>query len=252
MANKVFIQRGNFGRRVFLLKAESLELTITTEKSTSKAEFSLKSISSDYSVHSHQMGRFFFVPMALATIVTIASLFVAGFGVVGGYVIFYSLAVAVFFIFLAVRGLRPVEYFNFYDHWKNPLFSVVSERGQEEDCKEFVAALIDRLEQVESGITLGEARASNLPKKFSMALPSAEDDSAKQYWKLAFIAAVVGISYPPIEAMAEKEAPFGFMVALGGITCAIAASIASFSKREPHRYWTIIAIALSLVPFAIY
>ena len=52
--------------------------------------------------------------------------------------------------------------------------------------------------------------------------------------------------------MAEEEGLFGFIFVLGGITCAIAASVASFSKREPQKYWTLIAVALSFLPFAIY
>ncbi len=252
MANDVFIQRGNFGRRIFLLQEKSLEITITTVGASSKVEFPLKSISPDYSVHSRIMKRFFLVPMAVATMLLFAFCMIAGFRVVSGWIVFYGLAFATAFIVAAAKGLKPVEYFNFYNHSKKTLFSVVRERGQEEDCNNFVARLIDRIEQRENGITVDKHEALRATKTYSIALPSADEKTPKSYWGMAFIAAVIGITYPPIEAIAEKEALFGFIVALGGVTCAIAASLASFYKREPQKYWTLIAVALSFLPFAIY
>jgi len=251
MANQVFIQRSIFGRTVYILEKDVLEITSTVAKKSSTVTLPLNSVSPEYTVHSPRIMGLFLVPALLAAVVFSATHFIARLKIIPGIVIFYGVAFAAAGVVFAIKGLRPVEFFNFYDHSRRLLFSVVRSRSQNAECNDFVATLIDRLEEVDQGIPEEEAEKPSTPTKTSIALPVVEEESTS-YWKLTFLAGVIGVVYPPIEAYSEHEGLYAFIVALLAATCAIAASIASISKREPQWYWSIIGVALSAAPFFIY
>jgi hypothetical protein len=251
MTKSVFIQRTGSGRILYIVEKDTLEITTHRFGKSANAVVPLKSILPFYSIRSRKVTGLLVVSAVLIIIAVTTA------GVVARMPILSGLGFSVCYVFsliaaacgFAVRAFQPLEYFVFSDIRGQPLFSIVRAHQNDADSNDFVAGLVDRLEQIHSGI---EVEPPPVAAKSPLALPSAEDNGPKAYFILAYIAAVVGITYPPIEAAADITAPFGFLVACAGTTCAIVASMASFSHRERNKFWSLPAVALSCLPFVIY
>ena len=252
MPKTVFIQRNIDNRIIYVVEKNALEITTYRFGQSSKLIVPLKSISPDCSIHSRSVTGLLVVALGLVLIVVTTAGFVARLKILSGFdfVVKYVFGLVTLAGVIAFRAFQPLEYFVFRDVRGRQLFSIRRTHQNDEDSNDFVAGLVDRLEQVHSGITFEPPPEA--VSKSAVVLPSAEARGPLAYWFLAFISAIVGIAFPPLEAMADETAAFGFLFVCGGVTCAIAASVASFAHKESKRFWSVLAVALSFLPFAIY
>jgi hypothetical protein len=253
VADLVFIQRSRLGRSIFALRGETLELTSHLWGRKNELRFPLRSISADYDLQASRFPRVIALHLVLALVCFDATYRLLMAGTWPQILAMYSGIFGLMFLLAGLRFVRRVEYFIFRDHWKHPLFSILREREQTDECDAFVRELLDRIERAESGLPPDQS-PSEPPKPVSaVRLPAddAHDPPLNHRWLLSLIAGVVSTVFP-IATEPFVASPTALAVVIIFSTGGILAGWLSFAAKEPKRYWSLAGVLLSLVPIAFY
>jgi hypothetical protein len=243
MADVVFIQRSRVGRRLFALRGDELEITAQTLGRREEARIPVRAISADYRLDAKRSTVTIFASLGFAGVCFQLAAFVCMQDIVSKAVAIYPLMFAGVFVWVAFQFVPRLEFFTFTDHARRPLFSILREKEQREECDSFVHALLDRIEQTDSG-----SGGVDTPLR-DEAAPRAPGGR----WKWAILAGVISTGFPPAAYYVVPEAAgLSLPIVVVASTCGLIAGGWSFAVREPGRYWALLGGALCLVPLLFY
>lgn len=251
MADVVFIQRSRFGRSVFTLRGSDLDIHSNTFGRKAAAVIPLRSLSADYTVSAVRVPALIWWPLVLAAGCFGLFHLIIDYDIVPVLIGTYPIMFALVFVWAALKGIARVEYFTFTDQWKKPLFSILRERGQEQDCDAFVTELLERLERLDNGLAAEPAASVAAP--VSSVRLSSDDDTQRETrrenrWIWAMAAGVVSTAFP-IAVFHEPDLNvFSLPVVVVASTGGLIAGVLSFTEKERRKYWAIVGIALCIVP----
>lgn len=244
MADYVFIQRSRFGRSIFTLRAEELEITSYLLGQKTEVRVPLRSISSDYVREARRLPWLFRVPLVIA-LASFLFAYLARFrwGWPEMVAMYPASAFGIGCLAFALQHARRVELFVFRDHWERHLFSVIREREQGGECDAFVRELLDRLESVETGRRLTDTADSSHD---TSGAPAAANRSMLSIAAGAFSALVPPITEPFLPS------PFTLALVIAASTGGFIWAFHAFAAKEPNRYWSLAGVGLSIVPIVFY
>jgi hypothetical protein len=241
----VFIQRSRLGRSIFALRGDQLEITSHLFGRKSETEIPLRMISSNYEVDARRYFVLIIVPLLFAIgCITIFCLLLRQEAWPQMFAM-YPAMFTVMFVWIALKHVPRVEYFTFTDHWKKPLFSIVRERAQSNECEAFIRELLERIERTEKG--LSPVESPNTP-----VVDEDYDQPREQRWLLSILAGGVATGFPLISQVLPEVAALTLAVVLAATTCGLIAGVQSFIRKERMKYGALLGIALSVLPFVIY
>lgn len=201
----------------------------------------LASISTDYEVHAATTERLVMLLLGF----TLGSLIVVKLLLAQPYlphaIALYFVAFAVMAAVSAFRMMPRAEYYVFSNHWKRPLFSILREKEQAAECDAFLHAMINAI----------EGRKGSEDASMERVIVAAKPPGHS--WKLAISSGVVGTCYPLIVynrfvAGQVLVLPVAVLACRGGLVAALYA----FLNRERRRWWSLLGVALCLVPVLFY
>jgi hypothetical protein len=134
-----------------------------------------------------------------------------------------------------------VVFYQFRNHWGNPIFNIVRERKQARECDAFVAQLVQCIELLANEVPPApEARADG-----GSALSTTV---GQDRWKVSIILGAFAAALPlwqgALHYLGDMAFPFVFLVCVVGV----AMGVLSFLAKETWRWLALVGMALSLVP----
>jgi hypothetical protein len=252
VSQEVFIQRSRLGRVIFWRRGDVLEITHEILGRKSKREIPIRSISSDYQIGSRRVWMLVIGPLVLATVCLAIYRTVSQVAIPVAHVFtVHLLMLGATALWASFKGLPRVEYFTFKDQWHRPLFSIVREPEQSENCNAFVADLLDHIDRLEQG--LPEAAVAKNPGvspiRSTLALPAEADQQNR--WQLALAAGAVSAIFPLVTTELVRSV-LGAPVVVVASACGLAAGLRSLMKKEPRKNLALVGIVLSLVPLVFF
>jgi hypothetical protein len=248
----IFIQRSRLGRSIFMLGSEHLDVTAFNFGMKSAQKFSLKSISTDYQVIAHRYWFLILVPFVMAAACIGLSYAILSQDAIPHGPVFHVGIFLAAFIIATFRGVPRVEHIVFLDHWKKPLFYIVREAAQAEACNAFVDDLIDRIEEIETGIPRTASPPVTLRGSISVRYGQTVASSQMQvrsyhYWILAICSGALSAGYPiaaeTVAALKQGMFPVVILGTFGGLLF----GVFSFVAKERMRVLSLAGVALALV-----
>lgn len=242
MAVQTFLQDSRVGRTYFRLVQDRLEVEPIAWKAGPRT-IPLRSINPEYFRGSRRFHRLYLIPTAIAA---------AGIGIVN-YVLAQDelpnqLAIDGMVLVIAgtigfVRGVRGVEYFQFFDHWKKPIFFIAYESANRSACEDFVRDLLDRIEHPDRGESV-ETVANVDPHSEAAARPTSENR-----WKVALTLGCLAAALPFVPEIDSMTGGLLFMVVFALEVGALAAAYLAYEAKEHGRHYALLGAVLSLIPF---
>jgi hypothetical protein len=245
----VFIQRSRVGRTIFTLREKELEVASHAFGQKYERTLPVRSISADYQVGAQRINRMIVGPVLVALACFSAAAWLLTHDMWPQMLGLYAGMLGVSFLLLGLRFIRRVEYFTFRDHWQRPLFSILREHEQSEECNSFVCQLLDRIERAESGQPEEARIRAAAPPMSAVRLP---DDSGRERppnhrWLVSIIGGAISTVFPPVsESFVASPAALAVVVMFSTIGLIWAGM--SFAAKEPKRLWASLGIVLSIGP----
>lgn len=235
---RVFILRSRIGRRIFTLKDDVLEVSVTSLDRRSEAVIPLRRISPDYEVGAARNNSAIAILLIPGVLLGYFAWFLLSQDRIPRYLAIYPIIFGGAFITAAVQLIPRFEYFVFKDHWNRPLFTILRERGQTAECEAFIHAILDSVEGIEPTTSCADEAFAEPPA---------------QYWWI--FAIVAGLGAVVVHVLASRNAlvafyyvPFVVLASGGGIS----AAIGSFLTKERQKWWSLIGLVLSAIPMALH
>jgi hypothetical protein len=256
MANPVFIQNARIGRTCFQLNGNQLEVTWLNWRRLGKT-FPLKTLSFEYERGARRFPMLYVVPGVIAS-AAIGAITLAAFmpelpeGLsmnISLNLYLYGLMSLAAGIWGVLRGVRRVDYFQFYDWWRRPVFFIVRDEAQSEECEKFIHELLDRIRRIQNDEP--EPADEPAPPVSAVRLPASDERFLRkdQRWKIAITMSIIVNALGGIPTVALILGPGQFMLVFAAATGAFFFAVLSFQSKERHRYWAAAAALLSLIPF---
>lgn len=240
----VFIQRSRFGRSIFVLRRDTLEITSYLFGRKTKGTISLSSIDPDYELVARRFDTLIVTPLIITGACFGLIRLILWQDLVPHLVALSPAMLAILLIGIAVYNTRRLEYFTFRDQWKRPRFSILRERKQAEECDAFVRELLDRVEQIEQEQSANDPHQSDTQN-------SDRSQLIEVRWKQAIAAGVVAIGFPLLAQYIPELSQLSIPVVIAADTCGFIAGVSAFMRKEDKRYWALIGVTLCLVPLVL-
>lgn len=255
MDDVVFIQRSRFGRTIFVLRSDMLEVSSHLLGHKSIHHIPLRSISPDYELSSRSLIRGVIIWGAAAAICFALFFLVLFRWQLPGAVAHYPAYGGVFCLLLALQFLPRLEYFTFTDHWHRELFSILREKTQADECDAFVCDLLDRIELIGGDASAGRSETAPPKRNFVSAVKvpgDAEPRRKDSRWRLSMAMGLISLTFPIAALWLSHLDPFTLPVVVASSTIGICAGILSLKDREPRCFWSAVGILLCLIPLFFY
>ncbi len=251
MSSTIFIQDSRIGQRVFHLKGDSLEINGKQFGEEVKLELPIRRISGDYTRGTRRFPLLIVVPLVLSVPCFALIYVILNQNVVPHELIMQPCFFLIFLLPAAIRVAVRVEFFQFYDHWQRPIFYIVREQKQQEECDDYVRALLDRIELLENDLPLPVADRIIEPIS-SISLPDPNGFAVlldgELRWKASLIFGAIAAGLPWIAELSRFLDQFQFLIvfgcSIGGVLCCAL----SFSAKERFRYLSLVGAVLALIP----
>lgn len=244
MPDRVFIQRTRLGRTIFVLRDAEIEVSQEIRGTLANTHFPLRLISSDYTVKTVQ--HHVAVAISLALVACCAGGLVYVFKhdsipPIFGYFPAYGLVI---FLIVALKLTPRFVVLEFADHRAKPLFSILREKEQANECDAFLRDLLDRIER--AGSADGPIQTAPLPEP-----ETADDiDAAPEWrWQVALVAGAFACLAPIVAHLVPGMSLFKIPTFLLGAVVACTATLYSFIENERKKFWSVIGIALVVVVY---
>lgn len=252
MAALVFIQRSRLGRVVFTLRDDELEVMTQFFGNRFERKIPIRSIATDYHAVAHRSTRLIVLFLILAGVCIFLARLAFTQSVLPTIVGIYPTMFAVGFAAGALAFARRLEGYQFTDRWQRPLFVILREHDQIEECDAFVRELLDRIERQDAGLPLGNGREPPQRAASAVRVGTGEGEEAPAaQWKRAIIAGVVAAGYPLAFFRMPELAEFSLPVFIVASTAALMTSGLSFVRNEPRKYWSLLGLALCAIPIVL-
>lgn len=244
MPDRVFIQRTRFGRTIFVLRDHELEITAGEPGQQQIRTIPLTTISSEYEAREQ---RFNAAVIVLYVSAAAGAVLAIHLGAKGDPFRFFAVSAALMAGVFALAGARLIprmEYFEFSDQWRRPLFAVVRERGQIAECEAFVHDLLNRMERAGAP---AEVQGAEPP-----AAVADEIDSEPEWrWQAALVIGLVGLTATAAANYVPDVGIVAFVLLSFGSACAAVLTWQSFTEKERHRHWSLLGVVFLLVAFVV-
>lgn len=251
-----FVQRSRLGKKIFQIRDGVLEVTAyRLGAKFGEHRFDLQTLDPDYQPRTgrlHVLLIFGGVGLVLALAV-LWGLYNQTFIPREALTYFYYWPASMLAVSLAwvVYGTRRVEYYVFCNHWKKPVFDIVRESGQADECARFILALVEHIKLAQSELPAAERqiRAQAITREL---LPSAPPPPAWRKWKLSILCGSLACVLPLIPGLVDLIHPFLLLIVFGLCAGGVAWCYFSFDAREPRRWWSLVGAGLSVIPVFFY
>lgn len=248
MTDISFIQRSRIGRGIFLLREDTLEVTVSSFGTKSSNRHLLRSIDLDYQLVAHRFWILILAPLVLGIAAASAAVWILNRPTLPADLAFFPGLFALALLVSSFRGIPRVELFLFLDHWRKPLFFIVRERHQSSECEAFLSVLVERIESLERG---SPPASSPIQSRDSSAvkLPEADGDrislAGQHRWVAAIGCGMLSAGFPIVAP--DEWANLTLMVVLFATASGLTFGVMSFLAKERWRLLAVIGIALSFV-----
>ena len=252
MPDATFIQRSRVGMSIFMLRADHLDVTVYHFGAKSSRQIPLKSISSEYQLMAQRFWYLILVPLVLA-----AACIGVAYAILSEEALphIWTIYVVIFFVSAVVatlRGVPRVEVFVFFDHWKKPLFFIVREAAQAEECNAFVHDIIDHIEERESDSpkTRSAHATGQSPGAAAAALRVAPKNRlarSEPHWMIALASGIFSAGYPLLAERVTGLGDWMFHMVFLGTFGGLLFGVLSFLAKERMRLLALVGMAFGLI-----
>lgn len=249
MADLTFLQNSRIGRNYYRLKPDCIEISLLWWRGGDR-RFLLRSISLDYSRGAHRFHYLYIIPGIVAALALSFITLVLSQDVMPHTIIIHASFFLIGGVVGVIRGVPRVEYFQFYDHWRRPMFYIVREGANAEECDDFVREFLDRVERAHNEETHVEMAASPLAPVSAVHLPSAHDAyfSGEIKWQFAIVFGVLAAGLPLVPRLDASLAGLLFMIVFGCTLGGLVMAVLSYQAKERWRHLSLVGAVLSLIP----
>ena len=136
-----FVQKSRIGRRTFEVREGHLEVAWKADGKSTQARFPLSDIEPECEELVMRRPYLFIVPLCFAVLLTVATRALLHQQVVPKQMSIWSGMFIPVFLWMAFRGLPPVELRRFRSRKGDVLFDVVREKNQAQEVDEFLTEL---------------------------------------------------------------------------------------------------------------
>ncbi|MBK9990445.1 MAG: hypothetical protein IPP19_06855 [Verrucomicrobia bacterium] len=249
MADRIFIQKSRIGLKIFHLKADALEICShwTGKGETSRIE--LRTISPEYRRVARRFTALIVVPLVLCVLCLLAALVVMIHGKDFQGLSIGPLMFSGTFLVLTIQGVPRVDSFQFFDCWGRPVFYVVREKNQSQECDDFVRELLDHIERIDSAEQMA-AEDETYPVS-AVQLPSSNDVgylfSGDYRWKLSIAAGAFSAGVPWVGAVLDLFEELPFPLVFFGTVVGLGYCVLSYQAKERLRHFSLLGAAFALI-----
>lgn len=145
------------------------------------------------------------------------------------------------FLASAIRWSRRIEYYGFNNKAGRLVLVIFREPQQAAECAAFIATLVAQIEIAQGDLSPEEKsrilQSIGADRSFTPPAPA-----AVALWKISIVLGALAAGLPLVPAFAVFI--FVFPLCVGGMVLCVF----SFTTNEPHRWWSLIGGALSLIP----
>jgi len=253
MPDIAFIQNSRIGRKLFLLKDDYIEVALTVRGGKQQERISLKTVDREYERIARRFPVLVVIPLVFGglclwivqAILTQETL-PHPFGIYPGLF-------ALSFLSAAVRGIPKIDTFQFYNHWKRPIFYIVRERKQAEECDSFVAELVRRIQSAEDGVRSPPDTHQNGNVKVGLSANNVEVLLAGEHrWKASIVLGALSAGLPWLTQITHVFDDCLFMLIFAATVGGIGFCVLSLQVKERFRFFSVVGAALSLVAPLLY
>lgn len=248
MSVPTFLAKTRVGRFLFQIRTDRLEISTGIWPGARPHERLLRTISPRFSRRAVFLPSLVFVPLLFSG-VSFALVWLVGqaASVISSLVpAIYPALFGGIFLVRAIRGIPPVEFYAFRDHWHREIFHIVREKPQAAECDAFVKELVLRIEAASGDLPAEQAAAvlagaGPYASSNAIAPPSREDR-----WLSAILAGGLAAGLPVLPAIRTHE--FGFFLVFLLSLAGLAFAVFSFQAKERFRWCAILGAIAALVP----
>jgi hypothetical protein len=246
MAGLTFIQNSRLGRSIFQLRGEQLEVS-WFGGARAKKTFPLLGISPDYYRGRRRFHLLYIVPGVFGFFGLGAVWIERVQNIVEHQFIFlYPWILALAGIVGIIRGVPRVEFFQFYDHWRRPLFYLVRERSQADECDDFVRVVLDAIERVQAGDPLPATIPP--PAVSSVRLPDAHEAYfvGEIRWQMSIALGNLSVLLALLPQTNTDLGGLLFFIVFGASVGGMLFAWLSYQRKERYRHFALVGAILSL------
>jgi hypothetical protein len=246
MADLAFIQKSRIGRKFFLLKDDSIEVTLTFRGKRQQERIMLRTVNDDYERIARYFRSLVVVPLVLSGFCFWIVYVILGQDRLPHEFGLYPGIFALSFLLAAIKGVPKVDTFQFYNHWERPIFYIVRERNQAEECDAFVGELLHRIECAEKGVQLrGEEQANSYaqltPGSLGLLLVG------EYRWKTSIVLGALSAGLPWLTQITHRFDDYLFMLIFGATVGGVSFCVLSIQSKERFRFLSLAGAALALI-----
>ncbi len=248
MASPTFIQSSRVGRSIFQLRGDVIEITQTILGRRQETRIPIKTLSRDYDRIARRMPQLFVIPLVLCIPCFWVIDYILGQKEVPHEFAIYPGLFMLALVVAAMRGVPRIDRFQFYDYWKKPIFHIIREKKQGEECDAFVRELLERIECGENGRSISDHKTE---------LEGVSDglfqvQVGEHRWKASVLLGVFSAGLPWFDQLARLIGNLQFMLVFGSTVGGLVFCVLSFQSKERLRYLSVFGAALSLIAPLIY
>ena len=251
-----FIERSRIGKTIYMLREDHLDISRDRFGDRGENRISLRQLSGECALGARRIH----VWTLIGVVVACACIWLLGHMLsqtvipMGAaiHVIGYILMTLVVFVGVAFNGVRRVEYWILYDLWKKPIITIVREKSQAEECDAFIAAILQRIEELDAGVVIDSKPADHRAQISSVSLPTGEasgvEAASGKWWLGSIVSGAMAVGYPILFSRIPEFSASVFYMSFGGSAVGIFLAVRSFQLQERLRFLSLLGIALSAVP----
>lgn len=257
MAETIFIQRSWIGRRLYRLQGETLAISYASFGRNVTEEHPLHTLSPDYQRIGQRLTALIVVPFVACTLCLGLTVLLLLQDLMPQAFATYPALFGIIFLLLSLRGVRRFDCFVFSDQSNQPRFTLIRETNQAAEFDPFLDKLLDRIEQVKSGLpTAEDTSIASTPPVSAVNLPSADDsDEAPPgipRWSLALGAGATATILPWLAKVAPPIDDLLIPTVFLASTLSTWWCLKSFLEKERLRYGALIGLGLAWGPWFLY
>jgi hypothetical protein len=242
---RVFVLRSRLGRNIYVIRGDTLEITWRLLGARQNLEVPIQSISSDYEVRGVRHLRQVALLLAPVALCIAVYRFLIHHPEWPDFLLHFPIYTGATFAIAAIKLYPRFETFVFKNHFGRPLFTILREPGQREECEAFICALLDRIEGKEIQAPSAQAAGAEPPTR--------DAPGAIPKWKMAIAFTLLSFVVPPIwYLLGERSDAVVLFPGLFGSGGAIITAIISYLEKEPRRRWAVAAGIAALIPIFLY
>ncbi len=246
MSKPTFIQDSRLGRAIFQIGDEYIEVCARQFGRKIDQRFLLRTIDPRFISLSRRFLGLILIPLGFSISLGVAIWRIPHQNLFPHEVLptlYIYLAVTLWF---TIRGIPPVTFFEFRNHWGQMKFRINRDKKQAKECDAFVAELALRIEMASNGISSKEVARILEPDGPYSTQDRQPADSRFHKGKASLVFGAIAFAFSLVPHTDEFfwSVPLMFLCSLGGVVL----GVYSFSSKETGRWFSLVGIVFSVIP----